>query len=263
MATTSLLGDLVSEVAGERAQVMVLMPIGVDPHDFQPSSREITQLTRADLVVANGLFLETGVLPSLDAAADAGTNVLELGPLADPLSLPSGEKDPHFWTDPLRLITATRQLAAELAVLDPSVDWSTAAEDYVRRLEAGHEEIIRTLAPIADRRLVTNHDALRYFVERYGFEIVGTIFPSGSTLADPSSAQIAALVREVVALNAQAVFAETVMPHELAEAVAAEAGADVRVVELYSDSLGEPGSGADTLLGMLLTDAKLIAQALE
>ena len=117
--------------------------------------------------------------------------------------------------------------------------------------------------PEGDRVLVTNHDALGYFAARYGFEIAGTVIPSGTTLAEPSSAELAALVEEIQQRGVQAIFAETTEPSTLADAIAAEAGEAVQVVELYTGSLGEAGTGADTLIGMLLTNAQRIAGALQ
>ena len=103
---------------------------------------------------------------------------------------------------------------------------------------------------------------LGYFADRYGFEIVGTVVPGGSTLSDPSSSELAALVAEVEAAGITAIFAETTEPTALAEAVAAEAGEAIAVVDLYTGSLGEKGSGAETLVDMLLTNARRIAEVL-
>jgi zinc/manganese transport system substrate-binding protein len=116
--------------------------------------------------------------------------------------------------------------------------------------------------PASRRKLVTNHDSLGYFADRYGFEIIGAVVPGGSTLGDPSSAELAGLVEKISSAGVPAIFAETTEPTALAEAVAREVGDDVVVVELYTGSLGEQGSGADTLIGMLLTDAGRIAGAL-
>jgi zinc/manganese transport system substrate-binding protein len=92
--------------------------------------------------------------------------------------------------------------------------------------------------------------------------VIGTVVPGGATLAEPSSAELAALVEEIEAEGVRAIFAETTEPSVLADAIAAETGGTVEVVELYTGSLGEPGSGADTLIGMLITNARRIAEAL-
>ncbi|HEX2369526.1 MAG TPA: metal ABC transporter substrate-binding protein, partial [Acidimicrobiia bacterium] len=112
------------------------------------------------------------------------------------------------------------------------------------------------------RVLVTNHDSLGYFADRFGFTVVATVIPGGSTLAEPSSREIAELVDTIDTTGVSAIFADATNSTALAETVAAEAGRDVEVVEMFTDTLGEPGSGADSYLGMILTNAGLVADAL-
>jgi zinc/manganese transport system substrate-binding protein len=282
VVTTSVLGDVVANVVGDAATVEVLLPIGADPHDYQPSARQLALVNEADLVVANGLRLEEGLVDALASAEADGANVLEVAPLVDPIPLggtgaesagcdPTEESgdtnrcDPHVWTDPVRMAVAARTIAAELAALDGSVDWEGNAGRYAQELLAADEEIAAALEAVPDERriLVTNHDSLGYFADRYGFEVVATVIPGGTTLGDPSSAELADLVVVIGDTGVPAIFAENVEPATLAEAVAAEVGDGVAVVELFTDSLGEPGSGADTLIGMLLTNAARIAAAME
>ena len=265
MATTTVLGDVVGGVVGEGGTVEVIVPVGVDPHDFAASSRQAAAMARADLVVANGLSLEEGLTAVLEGAEGDGANVLEVAPLLDPLPLSAGSDDPHVWMDPLRMADAARLIAAELAAIDDSADWETRAEAYAEDLIAADAAIRDTLSavPAESRILVTNHDSLGYFADRYDFEVVGVVIPGGSTLADPSSSELAVLVRTIEDEGVTAIFAETAQPTALAEAVAEEAGSEVMVVELYTGSLGESGSGADTLIGMLLTNAQRIAETLK
>jgi len=110
--------------------------------------------------------------------------------------------------------------------------------------------------------MVTNHEAFGYFADRYGFEIIGVVIPGGSTLAEPSSADLGDLVEVMEQSGTGAIFAETTQPTSLAEAVAAELGGEVEVVELFTESLGRPGSGAETLQEMLVTNAGRISEAL-
>ncbi len=110
--------------------------------------------------------------------------------------------------------------------------------------------------------LVTNHHSLGYFAQSYGFEVIGVVIPGGSTLAEPSSAELSALVEKVQQSGVRAIFGETTESETIADALASEVGTSVEVVELYTGSLGEPGSGADTLSGMLLTNATRITDAL-
>lgn len=278
VATTSIWGDVVTNVVGDYATVDVLIPTGADAHDFEPTSGQIASLQDADLVIANGLGLEAAMEDTLQTAVADGANVYEVAPDLDPLQLSEGEHededgaqeesrdgaDPHVWFDPLRMATAAELIAERLTEIDSSVDWRQRAAGYAAELMRADEEISRIVGGIDPeaRKLVTNHEAMSYFTRRYGFEMIGVVVPGGSTLADPSSADLAALVEEIAHEAVSTIFAETTRPTRLAEAVAAEVGREVVVVELYTESLGEPGSGADSLIGMLLTDARLIAEAL-
>jgi ABC-type Zn uptake system ZnuABC Zn-binding protein ZnuA len=155
-------------------------------------------------------------------------------------------------------------IAERLATVAPEIDWAARAATYRQEVLATDAEVERILSTVpADRRtLVTNHDSLGYFADRYGFEVIGTVIPHGGTEAEPSARDIADLVSLLEAEDVAVIFAENIDPSGLAEAVAAEVDHPVEVVELYTDGLGEPGSGADSYVGLLLTDAMLIAEAL-
>ncbi len=267
VATTSILGDIALGVVGDRAEVTVLMPVGADPHDYELSAQQAAALQSADLVVANGLGLEEAFADVLMSIEAEGTEVLTVAPLVDPLPFATGDEgalDPHVWMDPLRNAEAARLVAVALAEVAPGVDWAANAERYAEEMRAADEDIAAQLTAIPDprRKLVTNHDALGYFAARYDFEIVGVVVPGGSTLADPSSADLSRLVATIQREGIDVIFAETSQPVALAEAVAAEFGGEVAVVELQTGSLGPPGSPADTLVGMLRSNAELIADAL-
>ena len=165
------------------------------------------------------------------------------------------------------MATAAEALAATLAdevpalATDEARDRAAATVADLRTLDA---EVETTLAAVpADRRkLVTNHDVFAYFADRYGFEVIGAVIPATTTQAAPSAGEIDDLAATVAAAGVPAVFADTSSPEDLADALAAEVGDDVEVVALYSESLGEPGSGADTYAGMVRTNAERIAGAL-
>jgi zinc/manganese transport system substrate-binding protein len=269
VATTTILGDMASAIVGDQATVETLTPPGADPHDFQPSSQQVALINGADLVIANGLGLEEGFVDVLEGAKADGVDVLEVGPLVDPIPFAEGGPDelgddPHFWNDPIRAATGAEAIGDALSDVDPSVDWPGRASGYANELRELAGEIDSKLAwlPDEERKLVTNHDSLGYFADRYGFEIVGVVIPGGSTLAEPSSAELANLVQVMMDQDVRVIFAETISPTVLADAIAAEIGTDVEVVELYTDSLGPPGSGAETLIDMLRLDAERIAEAL-
>ncbi len=272
VVTTTILGDIVRNVVGDGADVEVLMPVGVDPHEFQASSQQVAAIQHADLVVANGLGLEEGLSDVLEAAAADGVVVWEVGPDIDPRLFAEapdagegeGRYDPHFWLDPIRDADAVRLLAVHLADVAPDHDWASPAEAYATELESLNDDIVSILSvvPEGDRKLVTNHRAFGYFSDRYDFEMIGTVIPGGATLANPSSAELASLVSVIEEEGVPAIFTETVEPDTLARAVADEVGSDVKVVELYTGSLGEPGSDGATLTAMLETNARRIAGAL-
>jgi zinc/manganese transport system substrate-binding protein len=279
VATTSIWGDVVSQIVGDDADVEVLIPRGADSHDYEPTSREVALLQEADLVVANGLGLEEALIDVLESAAADGANILEVAPLVDPIPFADhdheeeahedeardhGDLDPHVWFDLARVDVAVGHIADRLGAVDDSVDWDARAAEYSAELLGADEEASTILDVVTpeDRRMVTNHEALGYFADRFDFEIIGVVIPGGSTLADPSSSELAALVEEIQHEGVDTIFAETTAPTRLAEAVAAEAGGEVSIVELFTESLGEPGSEAGTLIDLVLTNSRLVAEAL-
>ena len=271
VATTSIWGDVARQVVGEAGSVEVLIPVGVDAHDYQPTQRQVARLQAADLVVANGLGLEERLQDILESAEADGANVLELAPALEPIEFVHhdddhgrGDLDPHVWFDPIRVGRAARLIAEQLAEVAPEIDWAARAGAYIAELEQLDGEIRDVLddVPAPNRMMVTNHEALGYFAERYDFEVIGVVIPGGSTLSDPSSAELAELVDEIVHEGVSTIFAETSQPSRLAEAVAAEVGDEVSVVELYTESLGGQDSGAETLIEMLRTNAVSVADAL-
>lgn len=292
VATTTILGDVVGNVVGDEADVIVLMPIGADPHDFQASSAQVAEINSADLVVANGLRLEEGLEDVLAAAAGDGVRILEVGPRLDPIPFAedghdnhgeetdhdehgdeeadhddhdheAGSADPHVWLDPVRMAEAARLIAAELTDVAPNGDWASRADAYAEELAIVDQEITSRLASVDSRQLVTSHSALGYFADRYGFEVIGVVIPGGSTLGDPSSEELSSLVETMEHEGVSVIFGETTQPSALADAVAAELGENVTVVSLYTGSLDEPGTEASTLVGMLRTNAERIATALD
>jgi zinc/manganese transport system substrate-binding protein len=258
VVTSTILGDIVESVAGDAAEVEVLLPRGADPHDFSPSVRQAEAMSRADLLVQNGRGFEEGLADSIDTAADSG---VELFTLTDHVDLI--DEDPHVWTDPTRLVPAVEALGARLTDVtgDPAVPERAAA--YAEELATLDADIEATLADIPDseRVLVTNHEVFAYFAARYGFDVVGAVIPSTSTRAEPSAADIDELADTIAAQGVAAIFVETSSNADLAETLADSVG-DVEVVTLYTESLGEPGSDADTYLDMMRTDAGLIHDAL-
>ena len=249
VVTTSILGDIVTQLAGDVADVEVVLPRGADPHEFAPSARQAEAMVEADLLVVNGAGFEGGLDSAVDAAEDAGTDIFVAADHVDLL-----DEDPHLWTDPARMVAVVEALGTAL-----DVDASSYAEE-VRALDGEIETILGDV-PAERRVLVTNHEVLGYFADRYGFEVVGAVIPSLTTRAEASAAGIEALADVLRARGVRAIFAETTSSADLAEALAAEVG-DVEVVELFAESLGDEGSGAETYLEMQRTNAERIAGAL-
>ncbi|MDA3022389.1 MAG: metal ABC transporter substrate-binding protein [Actinomycetota bacterium] len=282
VATTTMLGDVVGQIltcAG--GTVTVLMPSGTDPHDFSASSDQVAAMVTANLVVANGLGLEAGLTDTFENAAADGAKVLEVGPLVDPIEFGAGAHeeegheeegheehgslDPHFWFDMNRMALAAELIGAELANSTGNGAYETCAATTaanIRTAEAGVRSALESV-PADQRILVTDHEALGYLADNYGYEIAGTVIPSGSTLAEPSSEDLAALVETIKAEGVTAIFANVAQTTSLAEAVAAETGTPIKIIPLYVESLGAPDSPAATYLQMMQTNADLIASGLK
>jgi len=296
--STTVLGGVVSDIArcaeGDDQAVTVVMPAGVDPHDFQPSSAHVASMVAADLVIVNGLGLEEGLLPALDSIGSDGARVLEIGELIDPLpfgaeaeehsedehhddhadedhSEPGAEEDdhahgaydPHFWMDMDRMAAAARLIGEEVEAFGAE-GYLACGEEVAASIEGAEQELLDTLAGVPDARriLVTDHDALSYFAESYGFRVIGVVIPGGSTLGEPNSQELAALVSVIQDQDVPAIFGDATLSNEILEILAAEAGRDVQVVSLFIGSLGGPDSGATSYEEMMMTNADRIAQAL-
>ena len=298
VVSTTVLGGVVSDIArcaeGDDQAVTVVMPAGVDPHDFQPSSAHVASMVAADLVIVNGLGLEEGLLPALDSIGSDGARVLEIGALIDPLPFGAeaeehsedehhddhadedhsesgaeeddhahGAYDPHFWMDMDRMAAAARLIGEEVETFGAE-GYSACGEEVAASIEAAEQELLDTLAGVPDARriLVTDHDALSYFAESYGFRVIGVVIPGGSTLGEPNSQELAALVSVIQDQDVPAIFGDATLSNEILEILAAEAGRDVQVVSLFIGSLGGPDSGATSYEEMMMTNADRIAQAL-
>ncbi|GGK99577.1 zinc/manganese transport system substrate-binding protein [Curtobacterium luteum] len=261
--TTNILGDVVSEVVGDAADVAVLMPAGADPHSFEVSAREAARLRSADLVVENGLGLEEGVARHVEAATADGVPVFTAGDAIDVLDWRTEDDsgpDPHFWTDP-------RRMAEVVSALDDALDEvgidAPGADGYRAQLDALDGEVATAFATVpADRRaLVTNHHVFGYLADRYGFRIVGAVIPSGTTLASPSAADLRDLATVIEDAGVPTIFADLSQPARLAEVLADEAGIQVTITPLATESLTATGP-ASSYLGMTSSNAEAIVDGL-
>jgi len=254
VVTYSVLGSIVKELVGGSALVTVSMPNGLDPHEWEPSAKDIIAINKADLVVQNGLGLEGGMEKTLEAAKDAGVKfftasdyivVRHVGqgegiPTGDP-DQAVGAEDPHLWTDPIAMKSIVSALASQLKS-DLGIDVDARALDLEARLDTLNQEVSDIVAslPQDNRKLVTGHESMGYLAQRYGFKLVGAIIPSVSTEAEVSAADLATLKEEIQENQVKAIFAELGTSSAVAKAIGDETG--VKVVELTTHSLPDDGS---------------------
>jgi len=270
VVSTNILGDVVTELVGDQADVVTLMKPNADPHSFEISAQQGAQLRAADLVVSNGLGLEEGLQQHLDAASAEDVPAVVAGDEIDVLDYAEGDAagspDSHFWTDPGRMLDVVDALEPALAELDGIDDEALAASAsaYRGELEQLDADMEATFAAIpAERRaLVTNHHVFGYLADRFDFEVVGAVIPGGTTLAAPSASDLADLVEAVEDTGVPTIFAESSSPDRLVQALADEADVRVAVVELYTESLTGPDEGAPDYLTMMRTNTERIATGL-
>lgn len=257
VATTSIVADVVSQVGGDAVEVATLLPLGADPHAYTPTPQDLRMLNQADMIFINGLGLEEALMPVLETL-DSGAPVVSVNAGVDPLALAddhagdadheehAGEGDPHTWFDVANVILWTGTIRDALSELDPAhaSDYAAAAEQYSTMLIALDQELrarIETLPP--DRRkLVSDHAEFNYFARAYGFEVVGTVIPSLSTMAQPSAQELAALQDQIRAEGVPAIFVGTAVNPGVAQQIAHDVG--IEVVTLYTGSLSEPDGPA-------------------
>ena len=280
VATTAILGDLVQKIGGDQVDVSVLIPAGADPHEFEASASQVAKLRDAQLVVANGLDLEERLTSVLDQAANSGVKVFSVAPLVDPIVITNQDEsdhghdhgsendkgetlDPHFWLDPTRMAQAASLVADQLIAAGvPATVAEANATTYANEAKAAEAQanaILQSIPP-STRKLITNHDALGYFAQRFGFTVIGTVIPGGSTLAEPSAADVRQLAQLIRTNNLPAIFSESTTSPQFVETIAREAGRSVKVVTLPIESFGN--DGITTYSDLIIAIANGIANGL-
>jgi ABC-type Zn uptake system ZnuABC Zn-binding protein ZnuA len=267
VATTVQITALTTAVAGDLVELNGVIPAGVDPHEFEPTASHLVAIEGATLVLRHGIGLDDWLDRTLKAGKRATVVTVTRG-----VRLQKGEEDgkpvddPHVWHDPANVKKMVDNIAAALGRVDPGhkATYDTQATAYKKRLDEARAQVqaIVNEIPPSGRKLVTNHDALGYFARAFGLKIVGAVIPSVSTQAEPSAGETAKLLQTIRREKVKAIFAESNVNPKLAETLAKDAG--VKIVEdLYGDSLGPAGSGAETVEGMWLANARKIADALK
>jgi zinc/manganese transport system substrate-binding protein/manganese/iron transport system substrate-binding protein len=253
VATTTQVADFAINIGGDRVRVTSLLKPGIDPHDYEPSPADVNTIAHADLVLENGAGLESWLH---DTIANSGFH----GPVVDTsqgvrLRQLGGATDPHVWQNPRNAQVMAANIERGMAAADPADVGVFRANlaAYTKQLQTLDAEVQRQIDGLANKKLVTNHDAFGYYIDRYGLVFVGSVIPSFDTSAELSGRDIRDLVAKIKATKVKAVFSETSLPPRAAETIAREAG--VKVVEgenaLYGDTLGPAGSDGDTYLKMI------------
>lgn len=268
LAVESFLADITRNVAGERLTVDTLIPLGSDPHSFEPSPADVRLVGAAQLIVVNGAGLEA-FLGNLVSASGTDARIVEasagLEPRTAELGDEEGEPDPHFWLDPILVKTYVENIRAGLTEVDPAGAevYSRNAAAYSAQLDELDAWIRSTVEelPVEQRLLVTNHESLGYFADRYGFQVVGALLPGITTGASPSAQELAQLQNDIRSLGVKAVILEIGTDPKLAQQVAGDTGVKI-VTDIYTESLSDEQGPASTYLDMMRHNTTVIVDAL-
>jgi len=279
LATTSIVSNVVSLVGGEEIETTILLPLGSDPHGFEPTPQDITKILDADVIFANGAGLEE-FLDNLIESAGAQNKVVyvsrgielrqvESQPLQEgKTDIEDNDQivgDPHTWVDPNNVMIWVHNIKETLSELDPqdAEYFRVNSEKYegaLKELDIWIREEVASV-PEANRKIVSDHNLLGYFADQYGFEQVGAVIPSYSTLAEPSASELAKLEDAVKELGVKAVFVGNTVNPNLATRVAEDTGTNL--VFIYSGSLTEPGGEAGSYIDYIRYNVQTIVGALK
>jgi zinc/manganese transport system substrate-binding protein len=266
LAVESFLADIAQNVAGDRLMVETLLPLDVDPHAYQPRPSDAAKFAESTVLILNGAEYEHFIKPILENA-DGEKLVIEASAgLTSRPSTSQGEQaaaDPHFWLDPNLVITYVENIRDGLSSADPAgaETYQANAEAYIRQLQeldAWIKTQVETLSP-EERFLVTNHEALGYYADRYGFTIVGTVIPSLSSESAPSAQEMAALVDQIRSSNVMAIFLDAMDNPALADQIAKETKVKV-ITDLHLESLTPPEGDAPNYIEMMKYNTDIIVK---
>lgn len=266
VATFSIIADLVQNVAGDKIDLTTFVGADADVHDFEPAPSDVAKLAGAHIVFENGFGLESWLGNLYESSGSQAQRVV----LANAVTLIDGagnDRDPHIWQNPRNAMVMVKSIRDALVKADPNnaQTYQQNAAAYLTKLAALDVEIATTVdtLPKAKRKLVTSHDALGYFAQRYGFEIVGSVIASLNTEAgEPSAQDLVVLVNDIREQGVKAIFLESQSSPKLVERVASEAGVVIGP-ELYTDALGPAGSAGATYINAMRHNARAIVAALK
>ncbi|MCD6519198.1 MAG: zinc ABC transporter substrate-binding protein [Anaerolineae bacterium] len=269
LATTSIVGDIVGNVGGNLVELSILVPVGADPHSFSPTPQDVAAVSEAHVIFINGAGLEQFLGPLLQSVRGSAPviSLSEGVPLRRFSPVRKGgeeEVDPHTWMSPANVIIFVQNIEKALVALDPAHanEYHQNAQTYRARLEeldAWVQEQIAQIPP-ENRKIVTDHEAFGYYADRYGLQQIGAVIPGFSAAAEPSAKDLAALQEAIRRYGAKAIFVGVSVNPTLARRIAEDTG--IRVVRLYTGSLGPEGSGAETYIDFIRYNTKAIVEAL-
>lgn len=267
VSTSTIIADLTESIATEEIQLTSILTPGVDPHVYEPVPADSIALENADLILYNGYNLEPELIKLMNAAG-VNARKVAVGEVVPPLQMEdegANTPDPHVWgnvMNAIAMVNAIRDALSELSPENAPAIQENAA-NYTATLEALHQWIQAQIAtiPPENRRLVTTHDAFQYYAQGYGLEITGTLIGI-STEEQPSAQTVTQLVEEIKRTEVPAIFAETTINSQLIRTVAEEAQVKLAPQELYSDSIGVPGSEADSYIKMMVSNTRTVVEAL-
>ena len=259
VVTYSVLGNIVEQLVGDTATVTTLIPDGQDPHEFEPSAKDIESLNNANIVVSNGLDFEEGLEETLENAKTGGVNVFMAGDHITVRELSEeghdhGSSDPHLWLSPAAMLEMLPELSEAIGAAI-GADLSVQLETLSAELTALDTQIQEIIGGVKCE-LVSGHDEMGYFADRYGCEVIGAIIPSLSTTSEASAGELADLKAEAEIHGVPAIFTGLGTSPAVAEQLASELG--VKAVTLSTHFL----DGAATYQEFMLRMTNQIAEAL-
>ena len=268
VATSTIIADLTEEVGKDEIQVKGILQPGADPHVYEPVPADSVALEKAQLILYNGYNLEPGLIKLMNAAGNKARKVA-VGEVVKSLQLDKGKgeivPDPHVWGNPknvIQMVNAIRDALIEVSPEDREKFTQNALQltQELQQLDVWISLQIKTIPP-EKRKLVTTHDAFQYYARGYGLSIVGTLIGI-STEEQPSAQTVRQLVDSVKSTGVPAIFAETTINPALIKTVAQEAKVKLAPRQLYSDSIGAPGSDGDSYIKMMVANTRSIVESL-
>jgi ABC-type Zn uptake system ZnuABC Zn-binding protein ZnuA len=264
VATASIFADMAAVISGDLVEVKTVVPIGADPHVYEPTPADVRLVAQADLILKNGLTFE-GWLNELIANSGARAEVVTITEGIEPIGSDKYKNayDPHAWMSAHNGRQYIRNIRDALARLDPAnadvYDFNYRLYDQqLADLDAYIQQRINSIPP-KQRVLATSHDAFRYYGRRYGLRVEAVL--GTSTDAEVQTADIMRLNRVLIETQAPAVFVETTVNPKLLRQIAEDNGIAIGG-SLYADSLGDPDSPAATYINMLRHNTDVIVGAL-